>query len=57
MPAATAPKKKKFPVWLIIVIALLLVLCACLVFFVIIDQLNLWCRAVPFLVPLFGGAC
>jgi predicted component of type VI protein secretion system len=57
MPAAATPKKKKFPVWLIIVIALLLILCVCVGVFVIIDQLNLWCKAVPFLVPLFGGAC
>lgn len=57
MPPAAAPKKKKFPVWLIIVIALLLILCVCVGFFLIIDQLKLWCKVVPFLVPLFGGAC
>jgi len=57
MPPAAAPKKKKFPVWVIIVLALVLILCACLGFFVIIDQLNLWCKVVPFLVPLLGGTC
>jgi pilus assembly protein CpaF len=57
MPPAAAPKKKKFPVWVIIVIALLLILCACVVFFVIIDQFSLWCKLVPFLVPLLGGTC
>ncbi len=54
---AVAPSKKKFPIWLIIVIALLVVICACVAFFVIIDQLNLWCNVVPFLVPMLGGTC
>jgi len=54
---AVAPAKKKFPIWLIIVIALLVVICACVAFFVIIDQLNLWCNVVPFLVPMLGGTC
>jgi hypothetical protein len=57
VPVAAAPAKKKFPVWLIIVILLLVVICACVGFFVLIDQLNLWCRVVPFLVPLLGGVC
>jgi uncharacterized membrane protein len=57
VPVAVAPTKKKFPVWLIIVILLLLVICACVGFFVLIDQLNLWCRVVPFLVPMLGGTC
>jgi len=57
MPPAAAPKKKKFPVWLIILIALLLILCVCLGFFLIIDQFSLWCKVVPFLVPLLGGTC
>ncbi len=51
------PKKKGFPVWLLIVILLVIVICVCVAFFVIIDQLRLWCRVVPFLVPLFGGTC
>jgi predicted component of type VI protein secretion system len=57
VPMAAAPAKKKFPVWLIIVIALIVVICACVAFFVIIDQLNLWCNVVPFLVPMLGGTC
>jgi predicted component of type VI protein secretion system len=57
VPVAAAPAKKKFPVWLIIVILLLVVICACVGFFVLIDQLNLWCRVVPFLVPMLGGVC
>ena len=51
------PTKKKFPVWLIILIVLLVIICACVGFFLIIDQFNLWCKVIPFLVPLFGGAC
>jgi pSer/pThr/pTyr-binding forkhead associated (FHA) protein len=57
MPPAAAARKKKFPVWLIIVIILLVIICACVGFFLAIDQLNLWCKAVPFLVPLLGGTC
>ncbi len=56
-PPAAAPAKKKFPIWLIIVLLLLLVICVCVVAFVAIDQLNLWCKVVPFLVPLLGGTC
>ncbi len=58
MPAPAATKaKKKFPVWLIIVIILLVIVCVCVGVFVAIDQLNLWCKFVPFLVPLLGGTC
>jgi predicted component of type VI protein secretion system len=54
MPAAT---RRKFPIWVIIVILALVVICGCIAFFVIVDQLNLWCSIVPFLVPLLGGSC
>lgn len=58
VPAVSAPvKKKKFPVWLIIVLILLLIILCCGAVFFIIDQFNLWCRLVPFLVPLLGGTC
>jgi pSer/pThr/pTyr-binding forkhead associated (FHA) protein len=57
VPMAPVPAKKKFPVWLIIVILLLVVICACVGFFVLIDRLNLWCRVLPFLVPMLGGVC
>jgi pSer/pThr/pTyr-binding forkhead associated (FHA) protein len=57
VPMAPAPAKKKFPVWLIIVILLLVVICVCVVFFVAIDQFNLWCKVLPFMVPLLGGTC
>ena len=57
IPPVAAPKKKKFPVWIIIVIILLLIVCVCGGFFLIIDQFSLWCKVVPFLVPLLGGTC
>ena len=56
-PAAAPARKKKFPVWIIIVIILLMIICACVGFFLVVDQLNLWCKVVPFLVPLLGGTC
>jgi pSer/pThr/pTyr-binding forkhead associated (FHA) protein len=57
MPPEPAPVKKKFPIWIVIVIILLVIICACVGFFVVIDQLKLWCKVVPFLVPLLGGTC
>jgi len=57
VPRAAAPAKKKFPIWLVFVIVLLVILCACVGSFVIIDQLNLWCKLIPFLVPYLGGSC
>jgi hypothetical protein len=57
LPIAAPLKKKKFPIWLIFVIVLIIIICACVGFFLIIDQLNLWCKVVPFLVPLLGGTC
>ena len=58
MPAPAAAKgKKKFPVWIIIVIILLVIICVCVGFFLVIDQLSLWCKVVPFLVPVLGGTC
>jgi pSer/pThr/pTyr-binding forkhead associated (FHA) protein len=58
MPAPAAAKgKKKFPVWIIIVLILLVIICACAGFFLVIDQLRLWCKVVPFLVPILGGTC
>ena len=58
LPTAAAPaKKKKFPIWLIILIIFVLVICACVGFFLIIDQFKLWCQVLPFLVPLIGGSC
>jgi predicted component of type VI protein secretion system len=52
-----AKAKKKFPIWLILVIVFLVIICGCVGFFLIIDQFNLWCKVLPFLVPLIGGTC
>jgi pSer/pThr/pTyr-binding forkhead associated (FHA) protein len=59
MPPApvSAKTRKKFPVWLIILIVLLVIICACVGFFLVIDQFSLWCKVLPFLVPLLGGTC
>lgn len=59
MPPASAAAKarKKFPVWLIILIILLVIICVCVGFFLVIDQFSLWCKVLPFLVPLLGGTC
>ena len=57
MPPEATPAKKSFPVWLIVVIILVVVICGCVGFFLVIDQFSLWCKVVPFLVPLLGGTC
>jgi pSer/pThr/pTyr-binding forkhead associated (FHA) protein len=54
-PVAVQPAARKgIKPWLIVVIALVILMCACAGFFIIIDQLNLWCTFFPFLFP---GAC
>jgi hypothetical protein len=57
MPQEVVPAKKKFPLWIIIVIIVLVLVCVCGAFFEMIDYFNLWCKVVPFLVPLLGGTC
>jgi pSer/pThr/pTyr-binding forkhead associated (FHA) protein len=57
LPPEPVKAKKKFPVWLIILIVLLVIILCCVGFFIAIDQLNLWCKVLPFLVPLLGGTC
>jgi pSer/pThr/pTyr-binding forkhead associated (FHA) protein len=54
---AVAKARKKFPVWIIILIILLLIICGCVGFFLVIDRFSLWCKVLPFLVPLLGGTC
>jgi pSer/pThr/pTyr-binding forkhead associated (FHA) protein len=49
--------KKKFPIWLILIIVFLIIICGCSGFFLIVDQFNLWCKVLPFLVPIIGGTC
>ena len=58
-PVAAAPKKRS-PVTMIVVVVLILMLCIfclCLGFFWWVDSGSRWCNVLPFLVPLFGGAC
>lgn len=54
---APTPAKKKFPIWLIILIVLIIIVCACVGSLFIIDRLSLWCKVIPWLVPLLGGTC
>jgi len=57
MPQEVVPARKKFPVWVIIVIIVLVLVCVCGSFFELIDYFSLWCKVLPFLVPLLGGTC
>jgi predicted component of type VI protein secretion system len=57
MPPESVKPRRKFPVWIIILIIFFVIICACVGFFLVIDQLRLWCKVVPFLVPLLGGTC
>ena len=57
MPQEVVPARKKFPVWVIIVIIVLVFVCVCGSFFELIDYFSLWCKVLPFLVPLLGGTC
>jgi pSer/pThr/pTyr-binding forkhead associated (FHA) protein len=58
-PVTPAPKKRSSA--MVVVIALLIIFlcifCLCLGFFWWIDSGSRWCDVLPFLVPLFGGAC
>jgi pSer/pThr/pTyr-binding forkhead associated (FHA) protein len=58
-PVAPAPKKRSATMLVVIValIAVLCLFCLCLGFFWWIDSGSRWCQLLPFLVPLFGGAC
>jgi len=46
--------RKGIKPWLIIVIVLVVLMCMCAGFFILVDQLKLWCTFFPFLFP---GAC
>lgn len=55
-PAAPAARPANLP--LIIAIAVVAVICLCVVFFVGVDQLNLWCRfPISIFTPIVGGVC
>ncbi len=53
-PTPAQPARKPAVLWLIIGLILLFLICGCVIFFVAIDQLQLWCTVFPFLFP---GAC
>jgi hypothetical protein len=57
-PAAEKPKKKS-RVFLIILILFLLVICGCIVFWLVIDSMNLYCDLFPGIMnAIFGsGSC
>ena len=52
--AAQPPVRKRIKPWLIVVIILVVLICLCAAFFILVDQLRLWCTFFPFLFP---GAC
>jgi hypothetical protein len=52
-PVEKPAKKRKSPL-LVIGIIILVLVCLCAVFFLVVDQLRLWCTLFPFLFP---GAC
>ena len=58
-PAVPAPKKGSSRTIIIVVLVLLVlcICCLCLGFFYWVDSGSRWCQILPFLVPLFGGAC
>jgi len=58
-PVTPAPKKGGSRTIIIVVLVLLVlcICCSCLTFFWWVDSGSRWCQVLPFLVPLFGGAC
>ncbi len=60
-PEPVTPEKKKRSPVMAVVIALLIIFlcifCLCVGFFWWVDSSSSWCQVLPFLVPLFGGAC
>ncbi len=54
-PLPGQPARKRISIWLIIGIIMLALVCACVLFFVIIDQFQLWCTFFSFAFP--AGAC
>ncbi len=55
-PAAPAARANNMP--LFIGLGVLALVCLCVVFFVGVDQLNLWCKfPISIITPIFGGVC
>lgn len=48
-PASPAKPKKKFPIWILIVLILLAIVCACAGLVWLIDSQNMWCEILTFL--------
>ena len=55
-PTMPPPAKKRSPLPLVIVIGLVILLCACIILFWIVDAKSLWCTIFPFL-DNFGFVC
>lgn len=47
--------KRKFPIWLIIIVVILAIACLCVAGIWIIDAQNLWCTLLPFLAGCTSG--
>lgn len=57
-PAAPAMAKPGNNMPLFIAIGAVALICLCVVFFVGVDQLNLWCKfPISIITPVFGGVC
>jgi hypothetical protein len=57
-PAAPAVAKPANNMPLFIAIGVVGLVCLCVVFFVGVDQLNLWCKfPISVITPIFGGVC
>jgi len=57
-PAAPAMVKPGNNMPLFIAIGVVALICLCVVFFVGVDQLNLWCKfPISIITPVFGGVC
>ncbi len=55
-PSAPAARSNNMP--LFIGLGVLGLICLCVVFFVGVDQLNLWCKfPISIITPVFGGVC
>ena len=59
-PVSPSAPKKRSPAMIAVIVLLIVILCTfclCLGFFWWVDSSSSWCQVLPFLVPLFGGAC
>jgi len=47
--------KKGFPIWVIVLIVILLVICGCVVILLVVDQMKLWCSLFGWLFNMISG--